>query len=58
MPGGADPRLLAAVKKANNDFEIAMTKSDTAMIAEPYTADAVFVIPQVMTDPMTIWLTP
>jgi ketosteroid isomerase-like protein len=30
VPAGADPRLLAAVKKANSDFEIAMTKSDTA----------------------------
>jgi ketosteroid isomerase-like protein len=45
VPAGADPRLLAAVKKANSDFEIAMTKSDTATIAEPYTADAVFVSP-------------
>ena len=44
-PAGADPRLLAAVKKANSDFEIAMTKSDVATIAEPYTADAVFVSP-------------
>lgn len=45
VPAGADPRLLAAIKKANSDFEIAMTKSDTATIAEPYTADAVFVSP-------------
>lgn len=45
VPAGADPRLLAAIKKANSDFEIAMTKSDTAAIAEPYTADAVFVTP-------------
>ena len=45
VPAGADPHLLAAVKKANSDFEIAMTKSDTATIAEPYTADAVFVSP-------------
>jgi len=44
-PAGADPRLLAAVKKANSDFETAMTKSDTATIAEPYAADAVFVSP-------------
>ena len=42
---GADPRLLSAVKKANSDFEIAMTKSDAATIAEPYAADAVFVSP-------------
>ena len=45
LPANADPRLLAAVKKANGDFEIAMTRSDTATIAEPYTADAVFVSP-------------
>jgi uncharacterized protein (TIGR02246 family) len=45
VPAGADPRLLAAVTKANSDFEVAMTKSDTAAIAEPYTADAVFVSP-------------
>lgn len=45
VPAGADPRLLAVVKKANSEFEIAMTKSDTATIAEPYTADAVFVTP-------------
>ena len=45
LPAGADTRLLAALKKANSDFEIAMTKSDTATIAEPYTADAVFVTP-------------
>ena len=45
QPVNADPRLLAAVKKANSDFEIAMTKSDSATIAEPYTADAVFVSP-------------
>jgi len=44
-PAGADPRLLAAVKKANSDFEIAMTKSDVATIVEPYAADAVFVSP-------------
>jgi ketosteroid isomerase-like protein len=45
LPAGADPRLLAAVKKANSDFETAMTKSDSATIAEPYMADAVFVSP-------------
>src|SRR5438552_1733150 len=45
VPARADPGLLAALKKANSDFEIAMTKSDTATIAEPYTADAVFVTP-------------
>ena len=45
VPAGADPRLLAALKKADSDFEIAITKSDTATIAEPYTADAVFVSP-------------
>ena len=45
VPAGTDPRLRAAIKKANSDFEIAMTKSDTATIAEPYTADAVFVTP-------------
>jgi uncharacterized protein (TIGR02246 family) len=45
LPANADPRLLAAVKKANGDFEIAMTKSDTATIAVPYMADAVFVSP-------------
>jgi hypothetical protein len=32
VPAGADPRLLAAVTKANSDFEVAMTKSDTATI--------------------------
>jgi ketosteroid isomerase-like protein len=42
-PAGADPKLLAAIRKANSDFEIAMTKADTASIAEPYTNDAVFV---------------
>ena len=42
-PPGADPRLVAAVTKANTDFEVAMTKSDTASIVAPYTADAVFV---------------
>ena len=42
-PAGADPRLLAAVKKANSDFETAMTKSDVATIVEPYATDAVFV---------------
>src|SRR6185295_16363384 len=45
VPAGNDPRLLAALKKANSDFEIATTKSDSATIAEPYTADAVFVSP-------------
>jgi uncharacterized protein (TIGR02246 family) len=41
----AEPRLLSAIKKANTDFEVAMTKADTATIAEPYTPDAVFVSP-------------
>jgi len=45
IPAGADPRLLSAIKKANTDFEVAMTKADTATIAEPYTPDAVFVSP-------------
>src|SRR4029079_2083002 len=43
VPAGTDPRLLTALKKSNTDFEIATTKSDAAAIAEPYTADAVFV---------------
>jgi uncharacterized protein (TIGR02246 family) len=43
VPAGTDPKLLAAIKKANSDFEVAMTKADTASIAEPYTTDAVFV---------------
>ncbi len=43
VPAGADPRLVAAVTKANRDFEVAMTKSDTASIVSPYTDDAVFV---------------
>ena len=43
VPAGADPKLLAAIRKANSDFEVAMTKADTAAIAEPYTNDAVFV---------------
>lgn len=42
-PSGTDPKLLAAIRKANSDFEIAMTKADTSSIAEPYTNDAVFV---------------
>jgi uncharacterized protein (TIGR02246 family) len=45
IPTGADPRLLSAITKANTDFEIAMTKADTASIAAPYTPDAVFVSP-------------
>ena len=45
VPAGADPRLLSAIKKANTDFEVAMTKADTTSIAEPYTSDAVFVSP-------------
>jgi uncharacterized protein (TIGR02246 family) len=44
-PTGADPRLLSAIEKANTEFETAMTKSDIATIAAPYTADAVFVGP-------------
>src|SRR5215470_13662216 len=44
-PAGADPRLLSAIKKANSEFEIAMTKSDVATIVAPYTEDAVFVTP-------------
>jgi uncharacterized protein (TIGR02246 family) len=45
VPAHSDARLLAAIKKANSDFEAAMMKSDTATIVEPYTADAVFVSP-------------
>ena len=41
--GDADPRLLEAIRKANSEFEIAMTKSDVATIVAPYTADAVFI---------------
>jgi uncharacterized protein (TIGR02246 family) len=40
---GADPRLVSAIRKANSEFEAAMAKSDTAAIAAPYTAEAVFV---------------
>jgi len=29
-PAGADPRLLSAIKKANSEFEVAMTKADIA----------------------------
>lgn len=43
VPKGADPRLLAAIKKANSEFEVAMTKADTTSIAAPYTPTAVFV---------------
>jgi len=43
VSAGADPRLLSALTKANSDFEVAMTKANTAAIAEPYTTDAVFV---------------
>jgi ketosteroid isomerase-like protein len=43
VPPGADPRLLAAVTKANGDFEIAMTRSDTGPIVAPYSEGAVFV---------------
>ena len=42
VPVGTDPRLLAAIRKANSEFEVAMTKADTTSIAEPYTTDAVF----------------
>ena len=42
-PPGTDPKLLAAIKKANTEFEAAMAKADTATIVAPYTADAVFV---------------
>jgi uncharacterized protein (TIGR02246 family) len=45
IPAGADPRLLSAITKANTDFEVAMTRADTASIAAPYTPDAVFVSP-------------
>lgn len=45
VPPGADPRLLAAIRKANGEFEVAMTKADVASIVAPYTADAVFVLP-------------
>lgn len=45
VPANSDPRLLAAIQKANSDFEVAMTKSNTAKIAEPYATDAVFVSP-------------
>jgi len=44
-PAGADPRLLSAIKKANSEFEVAMTKADIASIVAPYTEDAVFVTP-------------
>ena len=44
-PAGADPRLLSAIKKANSEFEVAMTKADIASIVAPYTEDAVFVKP-------------
>ncbi|HKA06730.1 MAG TPA: hypothetical protein VKD71_05690, partial [Gemmataceae bacterium] len=30
VPAGTDRRLLAAIRKANGEFEVAMTKSDTA----------------------------
>lgn len=43
VPAGADPRLLSAIRKANTDFEIAMTRSDTTSIVAPYTSDAVFI---------------
>ena len=42
-PASADPRLLSAIRKANGEFEVAMTKADVAAIVAPYTADAVFV---------------
>src|SRR5262249_10139571 len=42
VPPGADPKLLAAIRKANGEFEVAMAKADTATIVAPYTADAVF----------------
>jgi uncharacterized protein (TIGR02246 family) len=45
IPAGADSRLLSAITKVNTDFEVAMTKADTAPIAAPYTPDAVFVSP-------------
>ena len=45
VPSGADPRLLSAVAKANREFEVAVTKGDTAAIAAPYAADAAFVSP-------------
>src|SRR5262249_37103370 len=43
VPAGGHRRRLAAIRKANGEFEVAMTKSDTAAIAAPYEADAVFV---------------
>ncbi len=43
VPAGADPRLLSAISNASRDFEVAMTKGDTATIVEPYAADAVLV---------------
>jgi len=45
VPAGADPPLLSAIAKANSEFEVAVTKGDTAAIAAPYTSDAVFVSP-------------
>ena len=45
VPARAGPALVAAVEKANSDFEVAMTRSDTAAIAEPCATDAVFVSP-------------
>lgn len=45
VPAGTDPRLLSAITKANTEFEVAMTKADTATIAAPYTPDAVFISP-------------
>lgn len=43
VPAGTDPRLLAAITKANTEFEAAMTKGDIPTIVAPYTGDAVFV---------------
>lgn len=43
VPAGIDPRLLAAITRANSEFEVAMTKGDIRPIVAPYTDDAVFV---------------
>lgn len=43
VPAGTDPKLVAAIRKANSEFEVAMAKADTAAIVAPYAMDAVFV---------------
>lgn len=39
----SDPRLAAAIEKANSDWAAAMKTGDAATIAAPYAEDAVFV---------------